>query len=97
MAAVIKYGDNILKNFTTACSVILGTLVSVYFFDFVLSLQFLWGSAIVIASTYAYATAPTAPQPSAAVAPMSKATDAEYNALGNEGSDTSDAPNSDPP
>lgn len=63
VAAVIKYGDNILKNFTTACSVILGTLISVVLFDFVLTVQFLWGSALVVASAYAYATAP----PSAAV------------------------------
>jgi UDP-galactose transporter len=39
VAAVIKYGDNILKNFTTSCSVILGTLISVAFFGFRLSLQ----------------------------------------------------------
>ena len=52
VAAVIKYGDNILKNFTTSCSVILGTLISVYFFDFQLSTQFLWGSVLVIGSAY---------------------------------------------
>ena len=39
---MIKYGDNILKNFTTSCSVILGTLVSVVLFDFQLSFQFAW-------------------------------------------------------
>ena len=58
MAAVIKYGDNILKNFTTSCSVILGTLISVVLFDFKLSLQFGWGSTLVMCSAYAYATAP---------------------------------------
>ena len=58
VAAVIKHGDNILKNFTTSCSVILGTLISVVLFDFKLSLQFGWGSALVVCSAYAYATAP---------------------------------------
>ena len=58
VAAVIKYGDSILKNFTTSCSVILGTLISVVLFDFVLTVQFAWGSALVISSAYAYATAP---------------------------------------
>lgn len=58
VAAVIKYGDNILKNFTTSCSVILGTLISVVLFDFKLSLQFGWGSTLVVCSAYAYATAP---------------------------------------
>lgn len=59
VAAVIKYGDNILKNFTTACSVILGTIISVYLFDFQLSAQFAWGSALVVGSAYAYATTPS--------------------------------------
>ena len=59
VAAVIKYGDNILKNFTTSCSVILGTLISVVLFDFKLSVQFLWGSALVVSSAYFYATAPS--------------------------------------
>ena len=39
VAAVIKYGDNILKNFTTACSVILGSLISIVLFDFKISSQ----------------------------------------------------------
>lgn len=63
VAACIKYGDNILKNFTTSCSVILGTLISVVLFDFKLSMQFLWGSALVVGSAYVYATAPAAEQP----------------------------------
>jgi UDP-sugar transporter A1/2/3 len=62
VAAVIKYGDNILKNFTTSCSVILGTLISVVLFDFQLSYQFLWGSALVVSSAYVYATAPPSTQ-----------------------------------
>jgi UDP-sugar transporter A1/2/3 len=55
VAAVIKYGDNILKNFTTSCSVILGTLISIFLFDFRPTLQFGWGSAIVIGAAYLYA------------------------------------------
>jgi len=46
------------QNFTTSCSVILGTLISVFLFDFQLSLQFLWGSSLVVCSAYAYANAP---------------------------------------
>ena len=58
VAAVIKYGDSILKNFTTSCSVILGTLISVWLFDFQLSTRFLWGSTLVVISAFAYASAP---------------------------------------
>ena len=52
---------------TTSCSVILGTLISVVLFDFVLTFQFLWASAVVVTSAYAYATAPA---DAAAVKPL---------------------------
>jgi len=57
VAMVIKYGDNILKNFSTACSVILGTMLSVALFDFKVGLQFAWGAALVAAATVLYASA----------------------------------------
>ena len=63
VAAVIKYGDNILKNFTTSCSVILGTLISIVLFDFRPTLQFGWGSAIVIGAAYLYAVGGSASAP----------------------------------
>jgi len=58
VAAALKYGDSILKNFVTAFSVILGTIISVFLFDFQLSLQFAAGAMLVIASGYAYAIEP---------------------------------------
>ena len=54
VAVVVKYGDNVLKNFTTSCSVILGTIISVFLFDFHLTAQFAWGAALVISSAYMY-------------------------------------------
>ena len=63
VAAVIKYGDNILKNFTTSCSVILGTLISIVLFDFRPTLQFGWGSAIVIGAASLYAVGGSASAP----------------------------------
>jgi UDP-sugar transporter A1/2/3 len=64
VAAVIKYGDNILKNFTTACSVIIGTLISVVLFDFQLTVSFAWGSLLVASSAYVFATSPEPVAPS---------------------------------
>ncbi|KAL3892749.1 MAG: hypothetical protein SGPRY_014824, partial [Prymnesium sp.] len=58
IAAVIKYGDNILKNFTTSCSVILGTVLSMLFFNFSPSMRFFIGAALVILATYIYAAGP---------------------------------------
>jgi solute carrier family 35 (UDP-sugar transporter), member A1/2/3 len=58
VAAVIKYGDNILKNFTTSCSVILGTLMSIVLFDFRPNTQFFMGAALVILSAYIYSVGP---------------------------------------
>jgi len=59
-AAVIKYGDNILKNFATASSVVLGTIVSVYVFDFRPGLQFIAGSVCVVFAATMYVTNPVA-------------------------------------
>ena len=57
VAVVVKYGDNVLKNFTTSCSVILGTIISVFLFDFHLTAQFAWGAALVMFSAYIYGRA----------------------------------------
>ena len=75
VAAVIKYGDNILKNFTTACSVILGTIISVLFFGFQLTWSFMVGAALVILSAYAYVTAPEPGGRTQPDAPASSAND----------------------
>ena len=58
VAVVVKYGDNVLKNFTTGCSVILGTIISVFLFDFHLTAQFAWGATLVMFSAYIYGTPP---------------------------------------
>jgi len=58
VAAVIKYGDNILKNFTTSCSVILGTVMSILLFDFKPNVRFFVGATLVILSAYIFAVGP---------------------------------------
>ena len=102
MAAVIKYGDNILKNFTTSCSVILGTLISVYLFDFQLTMQFAWGAGLVVLSAYAYATAPPPESESASRQPpqemvVAPAVEEEYKPItsdagSNDSTDSAPAP-----
>ncbi|RMZ78961.1 hypothetical protein DV737_g3667, partial [Chaetothyriales sp. CBS 132003] len=54
VAMVIKYADNILKGFGTSLSVILSTIVSVFIFNFVITIYFLIGSALVFLATYLY-------------------------------------------
>ncbi|KAI8339696.1 nucleotide-sugar transporter-domain-containing protein [Chlamydoabsidia padenii] len=54
VALVVKYADNILKGFATSISIILSSLVSVWFFNFTLSGTFILGTALVIYSTYLY-------------------------------------------
>ena len=44
--------------FLSATTAVLGTLISVYLFDFQLTMQFAWGAGLVVLSAYAYATAP---------------------------------------
>jgi len=54
VAVVVKYADNILKGFATSAAIIISCLASIYFFDFVLSVQFVVGASLVILATYMY-------------------------------------------
>ena len=54
VATVILYGDNMLKNFSTACSVVLGSVFSMVVFDFRPSVSFGVGAAFVMISTIVY-------------------------------------------
>jgi len=51
---VIKFADNILKNFATAISIILSAAVSWLFMDFDLTALFILGVGIVNYSVYLY-------------------------------------------
>ena len=54
VAVVVKYADNILKGFATSAAIVISCVVSMYLFDFQLSVQFVVGSTLVIAATYMY-------------------------------------------
>jgi len=64
VAVVVKYADNILKGFATSGAIIISCIFSIYFFDFTLSIQFIIGASLVIASVYMYGRYPyVAPKP----------------------------------
>lgn len=54
VAMVIKYADNILKGFATSLSIILSTVASIFMFNFVPTIYFLFGSILVFSATYLY-------------------------------------------
>jgi len=54
VAMCINYADNIAKNFATSISIIISFLFSVWFFDFQVTLNFVFGTAVVIFATYLY-------------------------------------------
>lgn len=54
VAMVVKYADNIIKGFGGALSIILGTFISVFVFDFELTLKFCLGAFIVIVAVFVY-------------------------------------------
>ncbi|CAD6506044.1 BgTH12-06976 [Blumeria graminis f. sp. triticale] len=56
VAMCINYADNIAKNFATSISIILSFLISVWFFDFQINLNFLLGTSLVIYATYLYSS-----------------------------------------
>nr|CAG4648749.1 EOG090X098P [Polyphemus pediculus] len=58
VAMVVKYADNILKGFATSLAIILSCVVSIYLFDFHLTLQFSFGTLLVMASVFLYSYSP---------------------------------------
>ncbi|OLY85096.1 UDP-galactose transporter [Smittium mucronatum] len=58
VAVVVKYADNILKGFATSISIILSCFLSIFIFDFKVTLPFTIGTVLVIYSTYLYGTVP---------------------------------------
>ncbi|KAM0716551.1 hypothetical protein Q7P37_007996 [Cladosporium fusiforme] len=57
VALVIKYADNIAKNFATSFSIILSFLASVSLFDFEITAFYLVGTVTVLAATFLYSSA----------------------------------------
>lgn len=58
VAMVVKYADNILKGFATSLAIVISCIVSVYLFDFVISVQFIAGATLVITSVFLYSYKP---------------------------------------
>ena len=54
VAVVVKYADNILKGFATSAAIVISCIVSVYLFDVTLSVQFIFGTVLVMLSIYLY-------------------------------------------
>ncbi|EPS44144.1 hypothetical protein H072_1883 [Dactylellina haptotyla CBS 200.50] len=77
VALCINYADNIAKNFATSISIILSCIASVFYFNFVISFNFLIGSLIVIFATYLYS------KPDSEKIPENTAT-ATYTLLGKD-------------
>ena len=61
VALVIKYADNILKNFATSVAIVTSVIVSVVFLGFQLTLTFVIGAACVIAAVMLYTSDPKTP------------------------------------
>mmetsp|Transcript_73175 Transcript_73175/g.116454 ORF Transcript_73175/g.116454 Transcript_73175/m.116454 type:complete len:327 (-) Transcript_73175:79-1059(-) len=58
IAAVIKYADNILKNFATSVSIVLTTALSIQYFGLELTMTFLTGVVLVCYSIFLYGQIP---------------------------------------
>ncbi|CAB3405733.1 unnamed protein product [Caenorhabditis bovis] len=54
VAVCIKYADNIAKNFATSVAIVLSTVGSMFLFEFVPSLTFLFGASLVIFSIFLF-------------------------------------------
>ena len=60
VSMVMKYADNVVKGFATSLSIVISSFVSCFIpaFAFSPSAVFVLGSALVIAATVMYSTAP---------------------------------------
>lgn len=54
VSLAVKYADNITKSFAISISVLLSLIASVFFFDFVVTKNFVMGTSVVLFSTYLY-------------------------------------------
>jgi UDP-sugar transporter A1/2/3 len=54
VAIVVKYADSIVKGFAVSISIIINSVISIMFFDFVAHSLFFAGTAFVLASVYMY-------------------------------------------
>merc|ERR1719431_7518 len=63
VAVVVKYADNIMKGFATSAAIIVSCIASVYFYDYIITLQFTFGTILVILSVYLYGKADLALKP----------------------------------
>lgn len=51
---VVRYADNILKGFATSISIILSSMISVWLFNFEVTMTFSIGALLVVYATYLY-------------------------------------------
>lgn len=58
VALVVKYADNILKGFATSLAIIISCVVSIYLFDFHLTVKFSVGAMLVIFAIFLYGYQP---------------------------------------
>ncbi|KAK9448369.1 nucleotide-sugar transporter-domain-containing protein [Limtongia smithiae] len=54
VALCVNFADNIAKNFATSISILISFIASVYFFDFVVTANFVIGASLVLFATYLY-------------------------------------------
>lgn len=58
VAMVVKYADNIIKSFGNALSIILGSVLSIFIFDFHLTPMFAAGGLLVVVAGFIYGLPP---------------------------------------
>lgn len=54
VALVVKYADSIVKGFAVSISIIINSIISIMFFDFMAHSLFFAGTAFVLSSVYMY-------------------------------------------